>query len=122
MKKQLIRYTLGGFLSYGIKIVLTYIAAEFFNVWYFAAYLTSLATVIIVNFIINARWIFPGGKPSVNCFFKYLFSVLIISLIDSIFVKTATEFLGLHYILSIIGVTTTLFVLKFFIYKRFVFV
>lgn len=121
MEKTFIKYIIGGGLSYGLKIILTYLAVNFFNFWYFYAYLIALAIVIFFNFFINSFFIFKVRDFKPVRILKYLSLIVIFNAMDAGLVVFLTDKLFVYYLLSITISTCLVFILKFFVYKYFVF-
>ena len=115
------KFLLGGGLGYIINIVSTYVLTEFFGLYYLLSYTISFSVVILFHFFFNTYIIFKLEKEHFKRFFYYLFSVLFFTVSNIFLVKVFTEYLKLYYLFSIIIVTASLFLLKFFIYKDYVF-
>lgn len=121
INSTLTKYTLGGVFSYAVKIALTFVLVDIFQLWYWYAYLTSLTVVIITNFLVNSFFVFRVKNEKNKRFFKYLFSIIIFNTVDGLLVKILTELLSIYYLVSIVIVTTLVFVVKFFVYRFAVF-
>jgi len=121
MRKDFLRYIVGGVISYGIKIALTYAVVNLFSFWYFYAYLISVLFVIVVNFIINSFFIFRVGKFRLDRALKYLVSIFIFNFAEASMVSFLTEIVALYYLASITIAMIVVFVVKFFIYRYFIF-
>jgi putative flippase GtrA len=120
-EKVFIRYVLIGFITYLIKVVITYILNNFFDFWYFSAYIFALLLVMILNFLVNIKLVF---KSSINFLglIKYIFTFIIFYFIDAVIVKISTDIYELYYVLSITLATVLVFIAKYYIYKYFVFI
>jgi putative flippase GtrA len=121
LEKVFIRYVLIGFITYLIKVVITYLLNNFFDVWYFSAYILALLLVMILNFLVNIKLVF---KSSINFLglIKYIFTFIIFYFIDAVIVKISTDIYELYYVLSITLATILVFIVKYYIYKYFVFI
>ncbi|MFC1727913.1 GtrA family protein [Nanoarchaeota archaeon] len=115
------KFFYGGVLSYLIKVGLTSFLTEIFNIYYFYAYIFSLIFAIIFNFYFAIQVIFKTTKNKRRTFVKYLVSLGIIAVIDALLVRIITEYLAIHYALSITIITALIFVSKYFIYDKLVF-
>ena len=120
-KIRFFRYSLGGVFSYLINIVVTYLLTTIFHIYYFYSYLIAFSIVILFNFTFSIKIIFSVNGNIVNRFTRYIMFLTIFSLINIFSVKFLTEIMNLYYIISITIVTIVLFIIKYFIYKRFVF-
>lgn len=121
MKNTFIKYIIGGGISYAIKIGLTYLTVNWFDFWYFYAYLFSLVIVVFVNFVINSFFIFKVNDFNFKRIIKYLLLVVVFNSLDAGLVVLLTDRLLVYYLLSITMSTGLVFLLKFFVYKYFVF-
>jgi ubiquinone/menaquinone biosynthesis C-methylase UbiE/putative flippase GtrA len=121
MTNTFIKYIIGGGVSYVIKVGLTYLSVTFFDFWYFYAYLVSLVIVVFVNFVINSYFIFRVNGFNVKRIVKYLLLIVVFNSLDVGLVVLLTDNLLLHYLISITISTIFVFLLKFFVYRYFVF-
>ena len=121
MNNTFAKYIIGGFISYGIKIILTYTVINFFDLWYFYAYLFSLGVVIFINFVINSFFIFKVSDFNVIRIIKYVVSIFIFNSLDAGLVVILTDKFFLYYLLSITISTIVIFLVKFIINKYFIF-
>lgn len=115
------RFFYGGLISYSLRLGITTFLTEIFNIWYFLSYIIALSCAITVNFFFNAYITFKI-RGSRKIFVKYIFTFFIFMLVDAFSVRFLTDFAKIYYLISIIIVTTVLFVVKFFIYDKLVFV
>lgn len=115
------KYTLGGGVNYGIKLGLTLLFTEIFHLWYFFSYLISLLLVIIFSFFYNAYITYEVQDNKKRNFLKYTLTLLFFLLSDLFLVTLMTEWLNLHYSLSISMITIILFFLKYVAYGKLVF-
>ena len=120
-KIRFFRYSLGGVLSYLINIVVTYLLTTIFHIYYFYSYLIAYSIVVLFNFTFSLKIIFSVNGNIANRFIRYIIFLTIFSLINIFSVKFLTESMNLYYIISISIVTIVLFIIKYFIYKKFVF-
>ena len=115
------KFFYGGLINYGLKIFVTAILTEIFMVWYFISYIIALFCVVIFSYFYNA-YITYNVYSSKRKFIKYIVFLILFIIADALLVKLLTEIMGLHYVYSIIGVTTGLFLLKYLVYGKFVFI
>jgi len=115
------KFFYGGMINYGLKIGLTILLTEIFKIWYLMSYAISLFTTIIFSFFYNAYITYQVKDNKKKNFLKYGFILGIFMFLDALFVKIMTEFIGTHYVFSIIIITTILFFIKYFVYNIFVF-
>ena len=118
---KFIRFSFGGILSYSINIAVTYILTSVFGLYYFYSYLIAFSIVILFNFIFSLKIIFSVQGKILNRFIRYIIFLAIFSLTSIYAVKYFTEVLSLYYLISITVVTVSMFLVKYFVYKRFVF-
>jgi len=119
--KKFIKYTFGGIISLGLKMILTFFLTEILSLWYFYSYIFSLIMVISFNFFFNIYITFKCPKKKFKKFIKYMFFLIIFYCSDALLVKFLTETIQFHYLISILFVTTFIFIIKFFVYDKLVF-
>lgn len=112
------KFTIGGAISYGLKIFLTYILTEEIGFHYLYSYSIVLVILMVYSFLFNKHITFKS-KRNKKSLYLILFFLFIFA--DLFLVYALTDLIGLNYLVSIIIVTTTLFIVKFFTYDRFVF-
>jgi len=115
------RYLLGGVISYGLKLGITAFLTEILGWWYFRSYITAISSVIIFNFFFAVYVVFKATQEKTKKFVAYTCTVCVFYALDVLSVKFLTEFIKLHYMVSIIIITSILLVVKFFVYERWVF-
>lgn len=119
--KKFAKFIIGGFLSYGIKSGVSALFTEVFGLWYLASYIIALIAAIVVNFFYNMHVTFKAKGRQVQRFTTYVLFTIAMMGIDIVFVKLLTDFLGLHYQLSIFMSTVVLLLLKFSVFNKFIF-
>lgn len=119
--KKFIKFLLGGGISYLIKLILTFILTNMFNVWYLLSYSITMTMIIIYGFFYNFYFTFKNVKNKKNKFIIYMISVIGFALIDIFLVKILTDELNLYYLKSIIISTSALIIFKYLFYNMFVF-
>ena len=119
--KKVCLYALGGGLSFLLKVVLTIFLTEFLGIPYFSSYIITLSVIVIFNFLYNVYITFKLVKGGFEGFIKYIIALLSFNFLDAVLVKILTDFIGMYYIVSIVLVTTLLFILKYVVYDNFVF-
>jgi putative flippase GtrA len=120
--KKLIKFTFGGILTFSIKVTLTVALTEFVGLWYLWSYLITLVTIVVFSFFYNAFVTFLVTSNKFGNFLKYSLALLTFMIIDATTVGVLTEFIKLPYLISIIVVTFILFMLKYVVYDRVVFI
>lgn len=116
---KLYKFAIGGIISYGLKIFLTALFTEYFLIHYLISYSIVLLVLIIYTFAYNKHITFKSKSPRK---FRYLLLFFGFIVSDLILVYLLTELLAINYLISIILVTTVLFILKFIIYDKFIFI
>jgi len=119
--KKFNKFAAGGILNLAAKTGVVFFLAEAVGVWYFAAYVLVIAALVVSNFFYNSYVTFSVKSGKRRTFVKYLIALLIFYTIDATFVKLITD-TGLHYLISIVSVTAIIFVVKFFVFDRIIFV
>lgn len=115
-------YVIGGGLSFSLKIVLTMLLTEYIRIPYFSSYLITLSTIVVFSFFYNAYLTFKVEKNKLINFIMYVIVLLTFNFIDAALVRMLTEFFGIYYVFSITSVAIIMFIIKYIIYDRIVFV
>ena len=122
LKSKFFKYGLGGAINYGLKLGLTFLLTEVLALYYLFSYAITLVVVILYSFLYNMFITFNKTADKLRTFVKYVISLVIFGAVDLLFVKLITDQNGeAHYMLSIIIVTTCIFVAKYFVLNKFVF-
>ena len=111
----------GGIIGYLLNLLVTYILTEMFHVYYLFSYMICFAIINTIVFFINIKYVFPVKKKKLKSFIRYLISVVVFYCINVLSVKFLVEIMGLYYLWSMILVTGSLLVVKFFVYDTHVF-
>jgi len=120
--KKFIKFTGGGIISYGIRIILTFILTDLLNMWYLFSYTFSTLLIILFGFLYNFYFVFKNIEARKNKLLVYTVSLILFSLVDILLVSIITDKFHVYYLLSIIISTSFLFMIKFVFYKKFLFV
>jgi len=120
--KKFIRFSFGGAITYGLRIVLTFILTDFFKMWYLLSYSATTLIILIFGFFYNFYFTFKNVEHKRNKFIVYGVSLVLFSLVDISFVKILTDNFELYYLVSIIISTSMIFLVKYSFYNKFVFV
>lgn len=115
-------YTIGGGLSFSVKIFLTLILTEYIQIPYFSSYIITLTAVVVFSFFYNAYLTFKVKKNKLVNFIAYVLVLFTFSITDAALVRTLTESLRIYYVFSITSVTILMFVIKYIVYDRIVFI
>jgi putative flippase GtrA len=121
LSEKFVRYVVNMVITYPLLIGLTFGLTEFAGMYYLLAYVLSLCVTIIINFFLSMRWIFNVEGRVGNRFVRYLVVLAAFSLANTLLVKVFTEYLGVYYLLSIILVSGSMFLLKYLTYNSKVF-
>lgn len=116
-----LKYTLGGALSYLLRIGITALLTESIGVYYLHSYIITLIIVSIVGFYYSAYITFEKTNRQIWRGAKFIITTLLFYLFDAFFVWMLTSIFEIHYALSITAVAFLLFILKFFWFKKLVF-
>lgn len=115
------KYLYGGVMNYAMKVGLTYLLVTLLQMWYVLAYTLTVAVLITTNFFYNFYITFRATGNKGKKFLAYAVFILATMIIDVLAVKGLTDVAGIHYILSIIIVTTVLVFVKFYMFERVIF-
>jgi len=115
------RFLIGGFINFAIKLSLTIFLTEIIRLWYFLSYVITLVIIVLFSFFYNAYVTYKVSSNKRNNFIRYCIVLALISAIDAIAVRAATEMLELHYAVSIFIITVVLFIVKYVVYGALVF-
>ena len=115
------KYSLGGVINYFLKIGLTYFLTEILTLYYLLSYSITLVVVILYSFVYNMFITFNKTNDKLSKFIIYIIVLVIFGVIDLLLVKFFTQILGVYYILSIIIITTFIFLLKYLVFNKIVF-
>ncbi|MFQ5685038.1 MAG: GtrA family protein [Candidatus Scalindua sp.] len=122
LRSRMAKFGVISLFNYPIKIGLTVLLTEVFALWYLASYIISTSIVIAFNFFYNLKVVFGLKRTSSNQFVLYTIFTLFFMGSDVLMVKVLTDSIGVYYVWSIICVTATIFLLKFYTYATVVFV
>ena len=122
LKSKFFKYGFGGAINCGLKLGLTFLLTEVLALYYLFSYAITLVVVILYGFLYNMFITFNKTAEKLRTFVKYIISLVIFGAVDLFFVKLITDQNGeTYYMLSIIIVTTFIFVAKYFVFNKFVF-
>ena len=115
-----IKFLLGGLFVFGLKLSLTWLLVEKLGLWYLYSYLICLSIIITIGYFYNVKITFVTNSNKIK-FMKYILFTFLFLVLDSGVVIFLTEIISTYYLHSIFLSTCTLFIIKFFIYKKYVF-
>ncbi|MCB9362505.1 GtrA family protein [Candidatus Woesearchaeota archaeon] len=116
-----VKYAFGGALSITVKLGLTYLLTEVFDVWYFISYIVALSTQTMIGFFYSAYITFNERKNKRRNFLRFCMTLTVMFTLDAGMVTLLVEILHMAYMAAIIAVTLFLFILKFFVFRFIVF-
>lgn len=119
-KKQLAFYSLWWAINYSLYIFLSFI---FVSVLWLSLELWYIITILLISvfwFIYSSKITF-SQKTSSNKFKKYLLSLSIINSFNYLSVISIEKIIEVNYLIIIWFNTIIFFIIKFFIFKRYVF-
>ena len=120
-RNKFVRFGAAGVFTYFLNIGITFLLTEIVGLYYLYSYIIAWSIIIIINFILNLRFIFSVKGYTARRFIKYVLFWAVFTVTNIYLVKLFTEVLGLYYLLSITTITGVLFVVKYFTYKNLVF-
>jgi len=121
IKWKFARYVAVNGFTYSLMLSMTYALTEFAGVYYFYSYLSSMVAAIVLSFFLGMRWIFNVEGKVGQRFIRYIVLLFVFNAVNAVLVRYLTEFVGVHYMLSILIVTGSIFIFKYIAYKRNVF-
>ena len=119
---KLNKFVIGGTLNFLLILGLTMLLTEVFSIWYLLSYIMSLFCGIVFSFFYNAYITFGVKGDKIANFIKYGIALGIFYVIDVCSVSLLTEVLNIYYALSIMIVSFFVFLMKFFVYDKLVFI
>jgi putative flippase GtrA len=125
MRRHLVpfaQFVTGAGVAFGANLALTYALTEWVGLHYLIAYIIVQAVVLTLGFFFQLRVVFKKGNLSVALVVRYLVFLLSITAANTWVVHLLTELAGVHYLVSITISTAFFLVVKFVLYKLFVFV
>jgi putative flippase GtrA len=121
LSAKFIKYILNAIITYPLLLIMTYVLTEYVGVYYLASYFLSLCLSIILNFTLLLKWTFTAQGKVKTRFVRYVLVLACFTLANTLLVKVFTEYVHVYYMLSIVVVTGSLFVLKYMTYNKKVF-
>lgn len=116
-----IRYLAGGGVSFAINFGLTVVLHQGFGVAPPVAYAVALTVSFIVNFLIARYFVFESSSGMAGQVLRFVATALAARAGEYLAFVLMLTVLGVHYMVSIIVVSVISIVLKFFVYRSFVF-
>ena len=109
-----------GIITFFLTLGITAFLKEVVGMYYLYSYIVALIITTIINFVLNVKAVFYV-KPNNARIIKYLATLATFFIINPLILGVLTDALHLHYLISTMLVTIGSFLLKFFIYDRWVF-
>jgi putative flippase GtrA len=110
-----------GALNYAFIVSSTYFLTEYLGFFYFYAYVAAYAASVSITYAFLRRWVFDAPEKAPGRLGRYLFYLTLFTAANWICVRVLTERLGVFYLVSVVAVPASLFVVKFLTYKHDVF-
>jgi putative flippase GtrA len=121
--EKLIRFAAGGVLSSGVTLGVTALLHELVGVSESVAAAGGLATALIVNFVFLRIVVFGSrAAPIMHQLAKFLASSGAFRAFEYVAFLIVNSLFPIHYLVALILVLGSSFLLKFLVYERFVFV
>lgn len=120
MFEKFIKFCLGGLLVLGVCVLVNIFLVEYIDLKKRYAYICVIITQILLGYILNRYFIFKIKNSEYNqykVFFKYLFILLGIRIIDWITYTIFVDIIKIDYITMQIFNMGFFFLLKFFMYN-----
>ena len=118
----LLRFAAGGVLSAGVTLSVTAVLHEIFSVSEPKAAAFAMLTALSVNYVFLRYIAFPGTHvPWQRQLLLFFASTGIFRGIEYLAFLAVNVWLGVHYLVALMGVMGASFLLKFTVYDRFVF-
>lgn len=117
-------FLMTGMVGYTVSLGLTVLLTEYARLWYLLSFLIGAFTGLVCSFIINSVFTFKDHKKdgSSRRFALYLGYYLINGIITFALIYLLTSVWGLHYVLSIVGITVVSNIVTFLVNKKWIFV
>jgi glycosyltransferase involved in cell wall biosynthesis len=119
--RKLFLYMLGGPISIVIKFSVTIFLTEILNLWYVASYAIAMLVVILLTFYYNFFITFRNKFDVKKKLILFITTTFVVFILDIGFVFLLTQLVFSNYVYSMVVSTIFFFILKFWIYNRFVF-
>lgn len=114
-------YTFGGVVMLLIKVFITVVLTELFQVNYILSYAIALTGIVLFGFYFNFHVTFKNRTRKARKFTKYSAASILFDAGDFIAVIIMTELLFIPYWLSIWIASATVFLTRYFVIKKFIF-
>lgn len=112
-----VKFIFGGGLSLMLNLLVTYILTEVVHLWHMLSFGIALGLEIFFLFIYHSLFTFKKKGR----FLVFVIVILFISTLNWILVYIASITLGIHYLISIIGVALLVSLLNYGLNKKLVF-
>jgi len=114
------KFILLGVFNYPLNIFLVWMGKEILGLHYLAAVSISYLLITAEGFFLNS-YIFRV-RSGRRALFKYIMALVFFNLLNILLVSFLTQILKVFYLLSAAASAAALFVIKFLVYKKFVFI
>ncbi|MBB6430980.1 GtrA family protein [Algisphaera agarilytica] len=120
--RKLFRYLVNTGLSFVVNLGLTALLHEAFGVREATSYAVALVTVFVMNFLLFRYYVFDGRTDQPGKQLATFAGTSVVFRVSEWFVfRLLHEKLGVYYLLAIILVQGTTFVIKYFVYGGWLF-
>jgi putative flippase GtrA len=120
--KPFLTFSTGAATAFVLNIGLLYLAVEWAGLHYLAAYVGVQCLTIVYGFLFIHRFVFTDSEARRSMLFRYIVALLAITVANTLTVRLFTEAIGIYYLVSAIVSTCLYLIVKFVVYRRFVFV
>ena len=114
------KFTIFGIINYSLNIFIVWFCTEILDIYYIISVSIAYIVISFSSFFLNVRLIFHS-QGSCWVFGKYVVMLATFYLLHVGFTKTLTDGLHLYYLYSVMISVAFLFLLKFFVYYKYVF-
>jgi len=121
INKPIVRYLFAAPFSAFLAIVIPTSIIKIFDVEKDIAFYYALVLLFFINFFISYRFVFKQNDKIKIKIIKYTFAAVIFRTLDAAWYNLYSSYIEINYQLLIFISIGTTFIIKFFIYKFFVF-
>lgn len=118
---ELFKFGLLRVVSFLISMALMYVLHDQLRIEERLSYYLTLFILLLISYFISAFWIFHK-QVNTKSFFKYFYYIGLVSLISVPVFEYLTNILELHYLVSTALSLGSVFILKFFLLKKNIFI
>ncbi len=120
-KAAFMKFIVGACIAFLINIALTWVAVEWAGFHYLLSYTLIQILVVAYGFTYQFFIVFRQRRISSTLVARYILILTTVTALNIVTVKTLTDGVGIHYLVSIFLSTGFFLIVKYVLYQRFVF-